>query len=138
MRPFQELLVWQKAHAITLEVYSLSRSFPAAERFGLQGQVRLAAASVPANIAEGSARASSAEFAQFLNIALGSAAELEYHLILARDLAYLTPDRHCALDVRLAEIKRMLVALEKRVRLSPGPNRSVDGSRRDQQLTARS
>ena len=138
MRPFQELLVWQKAHAIVLEVYALSHSFPAAERFGLQGQIRRAAASVPANIAEGSARASSAEFAQFLNIALGSASELEYHLILARDLAYLTTDQQETLDARLAEVKRMLVTLERRVRLAPGPNRSVDGSRRDQQLTARS
>lgn len=115
MRPFQELRVWQAAHAVTLEVYRVTAAFPRDELFGLTSQMRRCSSSIAANIAEGSARASEAEFRHYLNIALGSAAELEYHLILARDLEYLAPDTYAPLDQKVAEVKRMLVAFRKRI-----------------------
>lgn len=103
MRPFQELRVWRHAHELTLAVYRRSGGFPDAERFGLQSQMRRAAASVPANIAEGSALS-----CRHLRIALGSATELEYHLTPSRDLGYLSEDAYTDLADRLAPVKRML------------------------------
>ena len=76
MRPFQELIVWQKAHAVTLAIYGLSMQFPKDEQYGLTSQIRRSSASVPTNIAEGSARETAKEFHQFLAVALGSAAEV--------------------------------------------------------------
>ena len=86
MRSFRELEVWKQAHQLTLDVYRVSKPFPREELFGLTGQVRRSAASIPANIAEGCGRDGEAEFARFLGIAMGSASELEYHLLLVRDL----------------------------------------------------
>ena len=91
-------------------------SFPAAERFGLTSQLRRAAVSIPANIAEGSVRSSDADFARFLHIALGSASETDYYLLLARDLTFLDGATYDRLDPDLQEIKRMLAALISRVR----------------------
>ena len=107
MRPFQELRVWRHAHELTLAVYQRSGGFPDSERFGLQSQMRRAAASVPANIAEGSALSNDA-FRRHLRIALGSATELEYHFTLAHDLGYLSEDAYTDLADRLAPVKRML------------------------------
>lgn len=115
MRPFRELTVWQRSHQLVLDIYRSTDPFPSREQFGLQGQIRRAAASIPANIAEGSARSTPAEFAHSLNIALGSAAELEYHLLLAHELGYLRVETYAALDDTLSEVKRMLVALRKHV-----------------------
>lgn len=111
MRDFRQLVVWQKARALVLEVYRASQGFPVDERFGLTSQLRRSAASVPANLAEGCGRGSTAEYARFVHIAAGSATETEYHLLLARDLGYLTTTVHSALDAQLQEIKRMLVGL---------------------------
>jgi four helix bundle protein len=86
MQRFTELKVWQRAHALVLEVYRISAGFPAEERFALTSQLRRAVTSVPANIAEGSRRKGQQEYSRFLNIAQGSAAEAEYLLILSRDL----------------------------------------------------
>jgi four helix bundle protein len=86
MQNFRNLKVWQKAHALTLDIYDTSRSFPKEELFGLTSQMRRASASVGANIAEGTCRKGDGEFGRFLHIAIGSASELEYHLLLARDL----------------------------------------------------
>ena len=85
MKDFKELRVWQKAHSLALEVYQATRSFPRDEIYGLTSQIRRAAVSVGANIAEGCGRRSDGEFARFLQIARGSASELEYHLLFARD-----------------------------------------------------
>ena len=115
MRPFQELVVWQKAHQLVLDVYRDSNALPDEERFGLRSQMRRSAASVPANIAEGSARNTDGEMRHFLGIAFASATELEYHLLLAKDLAYISPDTHSHLDTRLAEVKRMLNAFIHRL-----------------------
>lgn len=87
-KSFQDLIVWQKAHAFTLSVYRCTKAFPADERFGLTSQFRRAAVSIPANIAEGFRKRSDADKARFLNIAEGSLEECRYYLILARDLEY--------------------------------------------------
>jgi four helix bundle protein len=85
MRDFRELKVWHKAHQLTLAVYSATKTFPRDELYGLTSQIRRAAVSIGANIAEGAGKNSPAEFGRFLQIALGSASELEYHLLLSGD-----------------------------------------------------
>jgi four helix bundle protein len=118
MQRFTDLQVWQKGHALALKLYGLSRSFPPDERFGLTSQLRRAAVSVAANIAEGSKRRTKQEYARFLNLAEGSIAEVEYLLILARDLEYLPllPARQ-SID-EAAEIARMLHGLRAKVERS--------------------
>ncbi len=115
MQDFRELKVWKKAHHLTLQVYRESTAFPADERFGLVGQLRRAAVSVPANIAEGCGRGTAKDMGRFLHIAAGSAAEVEYHLMLARDLGYMTDAQHLILEDQIVEIKRMLTALNRRI-----------------------
>ncbi len=86
MQNFRNLKVWERAHALTLDVYQSSKLFPREEMYGLTSQMRRASASIGANIAEGSCRRGDIDFARFLQIAAGSASELEYHLLLAHDL----------------------------------------------------
>ena len=90
MKDFRELAVWQHAHQNTLRVYRCTRHFPREETYGLVSQLRRCSSSVAANIAEGCGRSGNAEFGRFLAIAMGSASELEYFLLLARDLEYLS------------------------------------------------
>ena len=116
MQDFRDLKVWQKAHHTTLAVYHHTVGFPASERFGLTSQLRRAAVSIPANIAEGSVRSSDADFARFLHIALGSASEVDYYLLLARDLKFWKATVYETLDCDLQEIKRMLASLISRVK----------------------
>ena len=111
MKDFHELKVWQKAHALTLSVYQSTSDFPREERYGLTSQLRRCSASIPANLAEGCGRNGDAELARFCSIAMGSASELEYHLLLARDLKLLKPKDYQELDQRTIELKRMLTAL---------------------------
>jgi four helix bundle protein len=115
MQHFSELKVWQRTHALTLRVYGLTESFPSAERFGLTSQLRRAATSMPTNIAEGSKRRSNPDYARFLNLAEGSAAEVEYLLMLSRDLGYVTPAEAEPLVREVSEISRMLYALRTKV-----------------------
>lgn len=115
MGPFHDLVVWQKSHALVLDLYKATLHFPQDERYALTSQLRRAATSIPANIAEGSGHDSDGDFSRFVAIALGSAAELEYHLLLARDLGYISSNDHRAFDQRLAEVKRMLVSLRRRL-----------------------
>ena len=89
MRDFKKYDIWQLSHSLTLEVYKTTSNFPKEEVYGLTSQIRRALASVPTNISEGCGRNSDKEFNQFLNIALGSANETEYLLILSRDLKYI-------------------------------------------------
>ncbi len=110
MRDFKELRVWQHAHQLVLDVYGVSRSFPAEERYGLTSQLRRAATSIPSNIAEGCGRSTHADFSRFLWIAMGSANEVEYQLILVRDLSLLSAESHAALTEQVSSIKRMLHA----------------------------
>jgi four helix bundle protein len=111
MQDYTRLKVWQKSHALTVSMYNVTAVFPKHEIFGLTSQMRRAAFSIPANIAEGCGRAGSAELRQFLHIALGSANELEYYIVLARDLHILVPKQFQALHPRVVEIKRMLSGL---------------------------
>ncbi len=111
---FRDLVVWQKSMALAKEVYRISNQFPRDERFGLTGQVRRAALSVPSNIAEGHAR-QGREFSHFLSIARGSLAEVETQMLFAVEIGYLSLDQ---LDKALAladEIKRMAAVLTKRL-----------------------
>jgi len=109
-RDFRELKVWDKSHQLTLEVYKATTSFPREELYGLTSQIRRSSASIAANIAEGCGRGSPAELSRYLQIAMGSASELEYHLVLARDLKILSMDAHESLDQRVTEVKRMLAS----------------------------
>jgi four helix bundle protein len=116
---FKDLKVWQKAHRMVLSIYQQTVGFPAQEKFGLTNQIRRAAVSIPANIAEGSVRSSDADFARFLHIALGSASEVDYYLVLARDLRFWKEETYQTLDADLQEVKRMLAALIARVKSAP-------------------
>ncbi len=115
MRDFRNLQIWQRSHQLTLEVYKQTENLPKAERYGLVSQIRRSAASVPANIAEGCGR-SEGDFGRFLQIAMGSATELEYHLILASDLNHIQEDEAEVLIEELQQIKRMIVTYMKKVR----------------------
>ncbi len=90
MQRFQDIKAWQHSHQLTLDIYRLSSVLPDSERYGLISQIRRAAAPVPTNIGEGSKRRTAQEYARFLNVAEASLAELEYLLILSRDLGYVT------------------------------------------------
>lgn len=116
MQNYKDLNVWVKSHAITLRIYSLTKGFPKEERYSLTNQVRRCASSIPANIAEGCGKNSNKDFGRFLNIALGSANETEYFLLLAKDLDYLSINDHRLLEKNINEIKAMLISLIQKVR----------------------
>src|SRR5205823_11968971 len=105
---FRSLKVWTKAHALTLDAYAATRPFPTEERYGLTSQLRRASASISTNIAEGCGRGSDLDFARFLQMAMGSASELEYSLLLARDLQLLNGKEHRDLEAGVQQVKRML------------------------------
>ena len=116
MQNFHDLKVWQKAHTLTLAIYQITAGFPRDELYGLTSQLRRCCTSIPANIAEGCGRNGSADFARFCSIAMGSASELEYHLLLARDLKMIKPKDHAELSQRATELKRMLTALRQKLK----------------------
>ena len=111
--------MWRKAHQFVLDVYAETNGFPPHERFGLTNQIRRSAASVPTNIAEGAGRRSDIDFARFINIALGSTNETEYHLILAHDLDLILEDARDRLVGDLREIRKMATALSRTLRSAP-------------------
>ena len=111
MRNHRDLQVWNKAYALTLEIYKVSRSFPKEELYGLTSQMRRAAISVGANLAEGCGRRSNAEMGRFVRIAMGSAAELDHHLLLCKDLGFLSEVDHRQFLANLTEVRKMLSAL---------------------------
>ncbi len=108
MKSFRDLQIWEKAHQLTLAVYAATAGFPRAELYGLTSQIRRASSSIPANIAEGCGRSGDNELRRFLEIAMGSASELEYHLLLAKDLKMLDESRYSQLNQQVCELKRML------------------------------
>ena len=110
MKDFRELKVWEKAHKLALEVYKVTAGFPRDELYGLTSQIRRASTSIPANIAEGCGRSGDAELARFFRIAMGSASELEYHLLLACDLNFLNRSDYDPLGSDVTEVKRMLAS----------------------------
>lgn len=111
MRNFQKLDVWKKAHGLTLKIYKLTANFPNQEKYGLTSQLQCASASIGANLAEGSGRETDADYKQFVQMAAGSACEVEYHLILARDLSLIDAATPNDLNTEVNEIKRMLCGL---------------------------
>jgi four helix bundle protein len=115
MEDFKNLKVWSKAHELTIKIYGRTRTFPNDEMYGLTSQIRRAAASIGANIAEGCGRRSDPEMKRFIQIARGSASELEYHLLLARDLHFLNHLEFKELEAKVLEIQRMLAALAQRL-----------------------
>lgn len=116
MQDYKELKVWQKSHEFTLDIYSITKIFPKEEAYGLTNQLRRAAFSIPANIAEGCGKNSQPDLANFLNIALGSANECEYYVLLSNDLKYLNNDVFERLNKKINEIKAMLISLIIKVR----------------------
>ncbi len=111
MQDFRNLQVWTKAHDMTLHAYRSTKSFPKEEMFGLTSQIRRACASIGANIAEGCGRKGNPELGRFLQIAMGSASEVEYHILLARDLGFLCANEYKLFNARVIELKRMISTL---------------------------
>jgi len=116
VQSFRNLKVWEKAHVLTLDVYESSKGLPRAELYGLTGQMRRSSASIGANIAEVCCRKGDCELGRFLQIAMGSASELEYHVLLARDLGLLKSLDYQRLSEEVIEIKRMLASLIHKLR----------------------
>jgi four helix bundle protein len=108
---YKDLLVWQKAHNLTLNVYKLTKEFPADEKFGIVQQLRRSVASIPTNIVEGFGRFSRKEYIQYLYISRGSITETDYHLFLAKDLGYIKKESYDNLVVLIDEIGRMINGL---------------------------
>ena len=122
-KAFRKLIVWKRAHSMTLAVYKASEDFPRHELFGLSSQIRRSAASIGANIAEGYALGSSANYLRHLNIAIGSLAETEYHLELAHDLGYLVDADYSELCDLASEVgyllSRLKASIERNTRQTP-------------------
>ena len=128
MRDFRQIKVWSKAHLLTLEIYKVTATFPQEERYGLTSQLRRSSTSVASNIAEGFGRGGNTELARFLQIGMGSATEVEYQILLARDLALIPLDIYAQIDARVVEVKKMLSSLIMRVRDASGRNWKLQGS----------
>ena len=111
MRDFRKYKVWEQSHKLTLEIYSVTKKFPSEEKFGLISQTRRACASIPTNIAEGCGKSSEKDFARYLGIAFGSASELEYQILLSRDLNFLSLEKHDILYDEIVSIKKQLYSL---------------------------
>jgi four helix bundle protein len=116
VRNFRDIKAWQKGHELALQAYRFTASFPDSERYGLTSQIRRAAISVPANIAEGCGRNSEADFARFLHIAMGSASELEYLLLVSRDLGFVAANTHNDFERNVVEVKRMLTGFVQKLK----------------------
>ena len=116
MRDFRGLQVWERSHGLTLRIYELTSQFPREEIYGLISQIRRACASIPTNIAEGCGRESRADFARYLQIAMGSASETEYLILLAHDLKYLNANQCAELIDTIVSIKKMLIGLLRNIK----------------------
>ncbi|HYL93399.1 MAG TPA: four helix bundle protein [Alphaproteobacteria bacterium] len=126
MRNYRQLEVWEKTHKLTLQLYQRSRTFPKEEFYGLTSQLRRSAMSIGANLAEGCGRQTTPELARFVRIAMGSASELDYHLLLAQDFGYLRSDEHGEFSRELTRIRKMLASLLST--LESGAKRKVGDS----------
>src|SRR5688572_17350754 len=116
MRDFRTLVAWQRSHSFALRIYKVTADFPREELYLLTSQMRGSAASVPTNIAEGCGSDGGLDLARFLQMGMRSASELDYQLILARDLGYIPEDAHTPLEKELSEVKKILNALISKVR----------------------
>ena len=108
--------MWRQGHKLTLDICKLTKTLPQDERYGLTSQLRRAASSIPANIAEGCGRDGNAELRRFLQIAMGSASELEYHILLTHHLTYITDEEYKRVNRQIIDVKRMLASLIRSLR----------------------
>ena len=115
MHPFRKLAVWEKAHELTVRVHRATEGSAMHRSPGLSAQLRRSVAAIPTNIAEGTGRPSQAQFNRFLEIALASASEADYQLLLAKDLELISAREYAQLEARLSEVRAMLIGLRKRV-----------------------
>ena len=113
MQDFRNLQIWEKSHKITLDIYKLTKVFPKEELYGLTSQLRRAALSIPTNIAEGCARGSDKDFARFIQIAMGSANETEYLILLSTELGYVPEHKSKDISEEIQSVKKMLSSLIK-------------------------
>lgn len=116
MQDYKKLVVWEKAHNLTVLIYKMTLKFPKDEVHALTSQLRRASSSIPANIAEGCGRNTQLDFSKFLNIALGSANETSYFLLLSKDIGYLSNEDYLIYENRIEQIKAMLISLISRIR----------------------
>ena len=116
MKDFRKLLVWEKSHKLTLDIYRVTSLFPREELYGLTSQIRRASVSIPANIAEGCGRDSERELLRFMRIAMGSSSELEYELLLAQDLGFISDEEFNKIQGDLVEVRKMLNAFIQRLK----------------------
>jgi len=117
MKDFRVLRVWKKSHQLVIDIYAVSKNFPKDELYGLVSQIRRSAVSIPSNISEGCGRLSDAELARFMVIASGSASELEYQLLLSKELDFITLKEYEVLANDLTEIHKMLHSFIKKLNL---------------------
>ena len=116
MKEYRQLKIWARSHDLTLELYRATRTFPKSEMFGVTGQIRRSASSIPANIAEGCGREGDLELKRFLTISLGSACELDYFILLATELGYFSPTEGSRYSGEIFELRRMLGTFIKRLK----------------------
>ncbi len=116
MKNFRDLKIWSASHNLALEIYSVTKEFPSEEKFGITSQLRRAALSIPTNIAEGCGRGSDSDFSRFLQIAFGSASEVEYLLLFCFELKFLDETEYLKLSTDIVEIKKSISALIKKLR----------------------
>src|SRR5687768_3576130 len=116
MKDYRKLVVWEKAHKLTLFVYNITRAFPKEEQYGLVSQIRRAATSTPTNIAEGCGKNTQTDFARYLQNAFGSMQEVQYLSFLSFELKYLDREDYIILENSISEVKAMLIGLIQKVR----------------------
>lgn len=129
MRDFHKLIIWQRSHQLTLNVYKVSKSFPKDELFGLTSQIRRAVSSIPTNIAEGCGRETAKDFAHFLQISIGSASEVEYELLLVHDLEYITNEEYERLSNETIAVRKMIVKYQSELKSEIHSSRLVTQSK---------
>ncbi len=115
MKDFRDLKVWEKAHELALDCYSFTANFPKHEIFRIVSQIRRAGSSIGVNIAEGCGRGGNGEFQRFLQMAMGSASELENHCLLAKDLHFMDVEMHNRIQTKVIEVKKMLASLIRKI-----------------------
>lgn len=116
MRDFRQLRIWELSHNLTLKIYRITKGFPKDELFSLTSQMRRSSSSIPTNIAEGCGRGSNNDYARFLQIAVGSSYELDYQILLAKDLQYIDNTIYIELSNEISSLQKQIVALLHKVR----------------------
>mgnify|MGYP000968260718 FL=1 len=124
MRDFRKYEAWQLSHKLVLEIYLLTKDFPVEEKFGLTSQIRRSSSSIPTNFAEGSSKISEKDFTRFIDIALGSATEVDYQLELSKDLKYISEEKYLTLNNKIISIKKMLFALRQKILIDINNNKT--------------